>query len=114
MKRPWGGEGEGEGEDGWCFFAYCGWVGGRDYASFVFCCRPSNFMKLLRPYGEYLNWPLVQQMNDFLSFQQQQQQPPPPTTTTPTTPTTTWQKKGDRTLQNAKTDCQTHPWSDAV
>jgi hypothetical protein len=53
-------------------------------------------------------------MNDFLSFQQQQQQPPPPTTTTPTTPTTTWQKKGDRTLQNAKTDCQTHPWSDVV
>ncbi len=22
------------------FFAYCGWVGGRDYASFVFCYRP--------------------------------------------------------------------------
>jgi hypothetical protein len=72
-------------------------------------------MKLLGPHGEYLNWPLVQQMNDFLNFQQQQQQQqPPPTTTTPTTPTTTWQKKGDRTLQNAKTDCQTHPWSDVV
>jgi hypothetical protein len=40
-------------------------------------------MKLLGPYGEYLNWPSVQQMNDFLNFQQQQQQQqPPPTTTT--------------------------------